>query len=225
MKYTPLLLVGFLALCGMNVVVAQEEAMAATEEYRPISMEVREIKDAWAEAKYTLQGEEQVKAFERLLSRFEGLREAHPQNADWDLWEGTALSTFASLKGGMGALKMVTQAKNLLESSLEQSPYLEDGLAYGVLGTLYYRVPSWPVGFKDAKKAKKYLQKAVASAPRNIDANFYYGEYLASKKEYKDAEHYLTVAMKAPHRPDREVSDMGRRLEIQKALDDLSART
>lgn len=226
MKYAALMFVGLLS-CGQVALadaVDPQVPSSTVETFLPTSAEVQEVKDAWAEAKYNLKGDEQIEAFETLITRIDTLREQGGDPAEWDLWEGTVLSTYASLKGGMGALKMVTRARDLLEKSLEQAPHLEDSLAYGVLGTLYYRVPKWPVGFKDGKKAKRYLQKAVASAPESIDANFYYGEYLASQKEYKEAQTYFSLAMQAPHRPDRELSDMGRRHEIQQALDALNKR-
>ena len=42
----------------------------------------------------------------------------------------------------------------------------------------YYKAPGWPLGFGEHAKAKELLLTALASNPREIDPNFFYGEYL-----------------------------------------------
>ena len=46
------------------------------------------------------------------------------------------------------------------------------------LGTLYYKVPGWPIGFGSDKKAREYLAKALDLNPTGIDPNYFMGEFL-----------------------------------------------
>ncbi len=93
-----------------------------------------------------------------------------------------------------------------------------NGSAYTSLGTLYFKVPGWPAGFGNNKKAEALLKKALAINPGGIDSNYFYGDYLIDRKRYADAERYLRAAIAAKPRPDRPVADMGRHKEIDAAL-------
>ena len=99
-----------------------------------------------------------------------------------------------------------------------------DGSAYNSLGVLYYKVPGWPIGFGDKKKAGELLQKALAINPRGIDPNFFYGEYLVETKRPEEAVAYLERALQAPARPGRQIADAGRREEARTLLDRIKAK-
>ena len=55
------------------------------------------------------------------------------------------------------------QAKKLFERAIKLDPAAMDGSAYTSLGSLYYQVPGWPVGFGDDDKAKEMLLKGLDS--------------------------------------------------------------
>ena len=93
-------------------------------------------------------------------------------------------------------------------------PTALNGSAYTSLGTLYYRVPGFPVGFGDHDKARKLLQEALKINPNGIDPNYFYADFLVKEGEHAAALPYLEKAAKAPARPGREVADKGRRAEI-----------
>ncbi|QTG98208.1 tetratricopeptide repeat protein, partial [Vibrio furnissii] len=63
------------------------------------------------------------------------------------------------------ALSLVKEAKVLLEQVIETAPETLDGSAYTSLGSLYYQVPGWPIGFGDDDKAEAMLQKALEINP------------------------------------------------------------
>ena len=65
------------------------------------------------------------------------------------------------------------------------------------LGTLYHRVPGFSVGFGSDRKAKEYLEKAVAINPDGIDRNYFYGEFLYDEGRRRDLNALL---MKLPAR-------------------------
>lgn len=92
------------------------------------------------------------------------------------------------------------------------------GSAYTSLGSLYYQVPGWPLGFGNDDKAREMLRKGLAVNPDGIDANYFYGHFLLEQGEYADAVPVLEKALAAPARPGRELADQGRRSEIEQAL-------
>jgi predicted Zn-dependent peptidase len=98
------------------------------------------------------------------------------------------------------------------------------GSAYTSLGSLYYQVPGWPLGFGDDAKARELLDTALALNPDGIDPNYFLGDYLYRQRDYDGARKALEHALKAPARPDRPLADEGRRAEIKDLLAKLPAR-
>ena len=90
-------------------------------------------------------------------------------------------STHAGAKGGLGALSMVREARDLLEQAEKIDPDTLNGSIYTTLGSLYYQVPGWPSGYGDDKKAEIFLKKALAINPSGIDPNYFYGDFLYRK--------------------------------------------
>jgi Tfp pilus assembly protein PilF len=128
------------------------------------------------------------------------------------------LSTYAGAKGGLAALGLVKRARQALEQALELDATALDGSAYTSLGSLYYQVPGWPLGFGDDDKAREYLRKALELNPKGIDPNYFYGDFLIEQGEPERARDYLSKALKAPDRPGRALADAGRREEIRRKL-------
>ncbi|MCB1601512.1 MAG: tetratricopeptide repeat protein [Xanthomonadales bacterium] len=115
-------------------------------------------------------------------------------------------------------MALCKQARQSLEAAIKINPAALDGSAYTSLGSLYYQVPGWPVGFGDDDKAEELLKKALALAPDGIDANFFYGDYLMDQGRYGEAIAVLEHAAAAAPRPGRELADQGRQAEIQAKL-------
>jgi len=138
----------------------------------------------------------------------------HPDRAEALIWEGIIESSYAGAKGGLGALGLAKEARGNLEAALRIDPKSLDGSAYTSLGTLYYKVPGFPLGFGDHDKARQMLSKALELNPNGIDPNYFYAEFLFEQGEYAKALQYLDRAAKAPPRPGRELADKGRRGEI-----------
>ena len=105
-----------------------------------------------------------------------------------------------------------------LEKAMELDANALDGSAYTSLGTLYFKVPGWPVGFGSDKKAAQLLEQALAINPDGIDPNYFYADYLISRKNYNEAEQFLLKAQQAAPRAGRERADAGRQAEIRDAL-------
>lgn len=185
--------------------------------YADEASDIHQLQTRWAEVKYATAEAEQEKAFAALVAQAEKLS-AQYQSAPSLIWEGIVRSTYAGAKGGLGALDQVKQAKKLFERAIALQPDALQGSAYTSLGSLYYQVPGWPVGFGDDKKAKEMLLKGLSYNPDGIDANYFYGDYLLDQKKYADAVAAFEKALKAPARPGRESADAGRKGEIEVAL-------
>jgi len=186
---------------------------------------VGDLQTAWAHAKYEVKGEDaQLQALQALAGQAHNVTASYPGKAEPLIWEAIILSTEAGVKGGMGALSLVKDAKAKLEEAEKINPTALDGSVNTSLGSLYYQVPGWPVGFGSDKKAKTYLEKAVALNPDGIDPNYFYGDFLFRQGEYARAQEVLTHALAAPPRPGREVADAGRREEINALLTQVVAK-
>jgi tetratricopeptide (TPR) repeat protein len=178
--------------------------------------ELMGIQTEWARINYQVkEPDAKVAAFDQLAARAAAFTAQNPKRAEPLIWEGIVLSTAAGAKGGLGALGLAKQSRDHLEASLKIDPTALQGSAHTSLGTLYHKVPGFPVGFGSDKKAAEHLQTALQMNPDGIDANYFYAELLYDDGEYAKAKTHLEKALKAPPRPSRESADKGRRQEIE----------
>jgi tetratricopeptide (TPR) repeat protein len=184
-----------------------------------VSDSIAELQHIWAKAYYQVPADQKEAAFKDLAIKAHQVTTANPDTAGPMVWEAIILSSYAKFAGGLGALEKAKAARDLLERAEKIQPDIFDGSIYTSLGSLYYKVPRWPISFGDKKKAREYLEKAVKVNPAGIDANFFYGEFLLEQGEYAKAREYLEKALAAPTRPGREDADQGRRVEVQTSLD------
>jgi tetratricopeptide (TPR) repeat protein len=176
------------------------------------------VQKQWAQANYATPQEEQEQAFEELVTQARKLTKQYPDSAEPMVWLAIVLSSDAGVTGGLGALGKVKEARRLLETALQIDATVLDGSAYTSLGSLYYQVPGWPIGFGDNEKAELNLKKALAINPDGIDPNYFYGDFMLEQENYTEAVRYLEKASTAPPRPDRPLADLGRKREISAKL-------
>jgi len=180
---------------------------------------VQSLQHEWATIKYKVKGKkQQITQYQQLINKAQQLAKASPNSAELKIWEAIILSTQAGVKGGMGALKLVKRSRNLLLQAEKINPGALNGSAYTSLGSLYYQVPGWPIGFGNDKKAATYLKKALAANPKGIDPNYFYGDYLLKQDKAAEAITVLKTALAAPKRANRPVADAGRRGEITQLI-------
>ena len=189
-----------------------------------ISADIDQLQQRWAEVNYQLEGKDQVSAFEELAAVAEQITADNPEEAAAWIWSGIIKSTFAGAKGGLGALGLAKESRADLEKAMTIDADALNGSAYTSLGTLYYSVPGWPIGFGDDEKAEELLTRALALNPDAIDNNYFYGTFLINEKRYEEARNYLNKAQQAPARPGRSIADSGRQIEITQALDDIQGK-
>jgi tetratricopeptide (TPR) repeat protein len=187
--------------------------------------DVRVLQRQWEEIKYRKPAAEQSAAYEALAQEAAQVRSRYADRAEPEIWYGIIVASHAGARGGFGALSLAKQAKQALEHALALDAKALEGSAYTSLGSLYYQVPGWPIGFGDDKKARELLQQALALNPEGIDPNFFLGDYLYRKGDYAGARQALERALRAAPRPDRPLADEGRRLEIETLLKEIRARS
>lgn len=180
--------------------------------------ELLAVQEDWAEINYQANSKDKIKAFEALSVRADQMIKGNPKRPEPLIWRAIILSTWAGAKGGLGALSLVKEAKSLLEKSLAINEKALDGSAHTSLGSLYYQVPGWPIGFGNDEKARKHLQAALALNPSGIDSNYFYGDFLMAQGKFAEARSYMEKALHAPERPNRPIADAGRRDEVKQKL-------
>ncbi len=180
--------------------------------------DIKPLQDRWAEVNYALPEDDREKAFAELLAAADKVVSSNPDKAEALIWRGIIKSSYANAKGGLGALSVAEASKADLEQAITLDPTALQGSAYTSLGVLYSKVPGWPIGFGDNKKAKELLLKALEQNPQGIDPNYFYADYLAGKRDWAQALRYLEIAKAAAPRRGRESADAGRQQEIANLL-------
>lgn len=207
-------------LTGGFLLLAAGTAPLAAE---TLADDIVQLQHDWARANYQTAAKAQEAAFETLAEQAHQITERHTQSgqnvAEAMIWEAIVLGSYAKVKGGLGALKQAEKARDLLLGAERINPQALQSSVYTTLGSLYYKVPGWPLGFGDKKKARAYLEKSLELNPDGIDANYFYADFLRERGEYEQALRYYEKALAAPARPGREDADAGRRKEIEAGME------
>jgi tetratricopeptide (TPR) repeat protein len=178
----------------------------------------------WARVSYQTPAAEKDAAFTSVIATSQQVVQSFPGKAEPLIWEAIVLASAASTEGGLGALHKAKQSRDLLLAAEAIDPNAMDGSIYSSLGSLYAKVPGWPIGFGDKKEAKRCFEKAIAIAPTDIDANYFYADFLADQGQYARSAEYLNHALAAPPRPGREDADAGRRAQALALLESLKQK-
>lgn len=220
MKKTCFLIAGLLC-AGIAVPQAQLLAQASAAETARTDLAL-ELAQRWDRIKYkTPDKKARIAAYEKLIADAKALAAEHPQDPAPRVWAGIALATLGGEVGALGgALGKVKEAKKWLEEALALHPNRElETSIHTTLGSLYYQVPGWPIGYGDEDKAVEHLNKALELSPDGLDAHFWMASYLMDEtRRYKEAAEHFRKAIAAPARPGREIADAGRKAEAKELL-------
>jgi len=216
---TIIMAAGLLAGIATPATAAEEQPAAANAAQQNITLQLAQ---RWDQLKYkTPDKDARIAGFKKLAEDAKAMAAAHPQDPGPKVWAAISLATLGGEVGALGgALGMVKEAKALLEEALTLHPSKElETSIHTTLGSLYYQVPGWPVGFGDEDKAVEHLNKALALSPDGLDANFWMASYLWDETHrYADAAKYFKKAIAAPARPGRDIADAGRKAEAEQLL-------
>jgi tetratricopeptide (TPR) repeat protein len=180
--------------------------------------ELSTLQKHWAAARYEVSGDERKKQLEKLVGEADNFAKQYGDKADGYLWAAVIRGSLAEAINGISALSIVKEAKTNLEKSIELDPKAEDGYAFGVLGLMYSKVPGWPIGFGDDKKAKEMLKKGIEASPNGMNINYFNASYWADKGDYKQAKIFIEKAQQATPPAPADVWS-GRQKEIRELAD------
>ncbi len=220
MRNTSLLLaVGMLLGAGFAAPIAYAADDTA------MNGDIAHLEHEWSRITY------QVKDHDAQLAQIDALgKEAativqrYPNRAEPLIWNGIIISEEAGMASVFTALGYAKDARAMFEQAQKLDPKAIHGAIPMSLGTLYYRVPGFPVGFGDNEKARRYLELAMTMDPNGLDANYFYGDFLLEQGEYPKAKQVLSHALEAPVDPNRPVWDAGRRVEVRALLEKANAK-
>ncbi|WP_018608931.1 tetratricopeptide repeat protein [Uliginosibacterium gangwonense] len=201
LRYLPIL------LCMLSTLAKASET--------PLPEPVANIAHRWATINYQMPEKERESAFKGLALQAQQLVDGSPGKAEPKVWQAIVLASYAKAEGGLGALSKAKQARDLLLEAEKIDPTVLNGSIYTSLGSLYAKVPGWPIGFGDKKKARSYLETALKINPDGIDPHYFYADFLASQGEYGKAIEHLKQALAAQPRPSRPDADAGRRKDVE----------
>lgn len=181
-----------LLLMGAGAQIIASQASAAFPD------DLRGIAQQWASARYELSGEARKVKMREVIKAADAFVLKYPDEAESHLWAGVVHCSLAEIESKLTALGLVKECRAKLEKSLALDPNVEDGYAYGVLGTLYARVPGWPLSFGDKKKADQLLLQGVTIAPTGMNTNYFYAKFLYDQGDISRAREYCARAVSAP---------------------------
>lgn len=207
-----------------TMIIAAMLTAASLAAWGGMDEDVARVRQEWERVKYKVPAKEQEEAYERLAKESAGVMAQYPNRAEPAIWHGIVEASYAGAKGGLGALALARNARKSFEQAISIDPRAMDGSAYTSLGSLYYQVPGWPIGFGDDRKALEFLQKGLAINPDGIDPNYFYGDFLFRTGDHAGAEQALRKAMQAPPREGRQLADEGRRNEAAALLEKIRER-
>jgi len=171
------------------------------------------LQHEWAHINYGVEKDQKEAAFASLAEKAQVWSAQNEGKVEPLIWQAIIKSTYAGAKGGLGALTLMEEARDLLLKAESIEPAALNGSIYTSLGSFYYMTPGWPIGFGDDDKALEYLDKAISIAPNDMDANYFMGDYWLEDHKYKKAVVYLQQVIDLPAVENRPVYSAGRKAE------------
>lgn len=175
----------------------------------------------WDRVQFDVPDAEREAAFAELLEQLDQRLAAEPKAPRVLMWRGITKASLAGVKGGLSALSLVKSAKKDLDRAIKLGAGKTVAAAYTTLGSLYYQVPGWPIGFGSDELADKNLQAGLALTPQDIDAHYFYGNFLHEQGRDEEAARAYRKALACPPRPARPLADRARRNDIRERLNTL----
>jgi tetratricopeptide (TPR) repeat protein len=201
----------------MMAMMAAMGLMAASAVADEVDDAILGLQHAWAQSNYKTSDDQKEARFKMLVEQAEALSKQYPDRAEPKIWEAIIRAGYAGAMGGMSsvfnAMPQMEKGRDLLLAAKKIDAGALHGSVYTTLGSFYYMVPGGFIGFGDDDKALEYLNKAIAVAPDDMDANYFMGDYWLEDNEYKKAIPYLQKVIDLPAIANRPVYSEGRKAE------------
>lgn len=185
--------------------------------------DIEALHDTWAEVRFTVKPKAQPDAYSTLDARAAKLLAKDPGNVELLTWAGIIRSSHAGAKGGLGALKLAKQSRQLFERAMKKDPDALEGGARTSLGVLYAKVPPWPLAFGNKTLAEDMLRESAQRFPDNISTVYFLAEYLDEAGETEEALSLYQQALAIDPSQDNALETEGFHNLIQERLQILSA--
>ncbi|TWB47096.1 hypothetical protein [Nitrospirillum viridazoti] len=187
-----------------------------------MTQDVTQLLRDWSVIKYQMHDDKaQALKMRDLLVRATDLQTRYPGRAEPMISTALILGSIAGYEQNAGSLELVRKARDLFEQADKIDPTALDGASAINLGSLYYLMPGFPIGFGSDSKARKYLERGIALSPNGLESNYFYGEFLSQQGEYERSAKVLAHALEAPVSVTQPVWDAGRRAEARALLADV----
>jgi tetratricopeptide (TPR) repeat protein len=212
-----------LTIAALAFAVASMSHMAIAD---PAAMgdALNQIARQWAHITYQVTDQDaQEHQMKQLAATAAKLVAQYPDRAAPLVWEGVIVSSEAQYANMFSALGFAKEARAIFEKAGRLDFRALHGAIPTSLGVLYYKVPGFPIGFGDNEKARQYLEQGLQIDPDGLDANYFYGEFLFDRGDYRKAAAALTQALHAPPDPARPVWYAGRRAQVRSLLAKINA--
>lgn len=204
--------------------ISLNQLLFASDLENNLARQIHQLQKDWAIANYQTDENKTQAVFEKLTQNAQNIVSNNPNKAEPLIWQAIIISSDAGKNGGLSALGKVKQARDLLLKAEKINSSALQGSIYTSLGSLYYKVPSWPLAFGDDEQAEQYLTKALTLNPAGIDSNYFYGDFLLEQEQYQQATEYFNKALNAEPRVNRPIADTGRRIEIKQKLQSIKLK-
>jgi len=200
------------AMAGLSLLAVAAPAFAA-----PVDDAVLVLQHEWAQANYKTADNQKEATFKALVDKAAALTAQYPDRAEPKIWEAIIRAGYAGAMGGMSsmfnAMPQMEKGRDLLLEAEKIDAQAMHGSVYTTLGSFFYMTPGGFIGFGDNDKALDYLNKGLAIAPDDMDANYFMGDYWIEQKKYKKALPYLEKVIALPAVESRPVYSEGRKAE------------
>jgi len=162
--------------------------------------------------------DEAAPVYEQAYKKAQEAVVVEPQSAAPHYYLGLTAAKIARHAGAFSKLKYVHETEREMQKVIQIEPGFSDAGAYRILGKIDYEMPGALGGSN--KRAKEYLEKAVALAPGNALNHLYLAEVLQAMGDKKGAraEAFRVTVMPSEGETSRDGSPKDK---AQKLLDSL----
>lgn len=176
----------------------------------------KQLQEKWDYIKFGIDDvKEQKKEIKKLYSLSNKILQENPNNPEVLTWVGIITVTRAEAFRDIYSIFDIRKAKKIFEKAISINPNSLHSAAEVSLAALYYKTPIWPIGIKDTEKAEGMLMHSLKVFPDNIEANYFYADYLIYSGKINESKPYYIYALEAPIRLDRVYADKYRKTKLK----------